>query len=128
MSFLWKSHEQLVMLHSAIFDRCASGILPSPSKSKSCPKLLSPREPSLTVVQVGMPVLGVVENMSGLQQSLQSFRFLLPGPNGAAQDVSEHVLKAVQASMPDSQVSCHITADYSGVAPSESKQQRNPLT
>ena len=57
-------------------------------------------------MQVGMPVLGVVENMSGLQQGLASFRFLLPGPDGAAQDVSAEVLKAVQASLPDSQVSC----------------------
>lgn len=71
---------------------------------------------TLTVVQVGMPVLGVVENMSGLQQSLQSFRFLLPGPNGAAQDVSEDVLKALRSSLPDSQVSWHTTAVCSGIA------------
>ena len=57
-------------------------------------------------LQVGMPVLGVVENMSGLQQGLTSFRFLLPGPDGAAQDVSGEVLKAVQTSLPNSQVSC----------------------
>ena len=51
-----------------------------------------------------MPVLGVVENMSGLQQSLSAFRFLLPGPDGAAQDVSEQVLQAVAVSLPGSQV------------------------
>ena len=50
-------------------------------------------------------MLGVVENMSGLQQSLAAFRFLIPGSDGAAQDVSEQVLQAVQASVPNSKVS-----------------------
>ena len=53
---------------------------PTPSRS-SCPP------------QTGIPVLGVVENMSGLRQPLAAFKFY--GPDGA--DISEAVLAAAAA-------------------------------
>ena len=36
------------------------------------------------VLQTDIPVLGVVENMAGLRQRVDAFRFTLPGVGGAA--------------------------------------------
>lgn len=42
--------------------------------------------------KVGLPVLGVVENMSGLQQKISEVKFTQSGADGAAQvDVTEKV-------------------------------------
>lgn len=49
----------------------------------------------LTGVQVGIPVLGVVENMSGLSQQVQHFKFFKPSSDGSQQDVTEQVLKSL---------------------------------
>lgn len=49
--------------------------------------------PCCAPAQTGIPVLGVVENMSGLRAPLSSFRFY--GPNG--EDVTEAVLTAAGA-------------------------------
>lgn len=43
--------------------------------------------------QVGIPVLGVVENMSGLSQQLDKFKFFRPGPDGSQQDVTDQVMQ-----------------------------------
>lgn len=57
--------------------------------------------------QVGIPVLGVVENMSGLSQQLDKFRFFNPGPDGSQQDVTEQVMQHLPAEL---QV-CYAPAD-----------------
>ena len=41
------------------------------------------------MLQTGIPVLGVVENMSGLRQALPAFRFLTP----AGKDITEALLQ-----------------------------------
>lgn len=43
--------------------------------------------------KVGIPVLGVVENMSGLSQQLDKFKFFSSGPDGTQQDVTEQLLQ-----------------------------------
>ena len=43
-------------------------------------------------LQVGIPVLGVVENMSGLSQHLHKFKFFSSEPDGTQQDVTEQLL------------------------------------
>lgn len=55
----------------------------------------------LNGLQVGIPVLGVVENMSGLSQQLHKFRFFSSGPDGTQQDVTEQLLNHLP---PDLQV------------------------
>ena len=50
-------------------------------------------------MQVGIPVLGVVENMSGLSQQLDRFRFFRPGPNGSQQDVTDQVMQHLPAEL-----------------------------
>jgi hypothetical protein len=45
------------------------------------------------LTQTGIPVLGVVENMSGLRQPLSSFKFYAPG----GQDITPAVLSAASA-------------------------------
>ncbi|KAL3136006.1 cytosolic Fe-S cluster assembly factor nbp35 [Trebouxia sp. C0010 RCD-2024] len=49
--------------------------------------------------KVGIPVLGVVENMSGLSQQLDKFRFFSPGPDGSQQDVTEQVMQHLPAEL-----------------------------
>lgn len=49
------------------------------------------------LLQVGMRVLGVVENMSGLQQAVSELRFL-DGSSGQQQDVTEQVLQLLRGS------------------------------
>ncbi|KAL3131467.1 cytosolic Fe-S cluster assembly factor nbp35 [Trebouxia sp. C0009 RCD-2024] len=49
--------------------------------------------------KVGIPVLGVVENMSGLSQQLDKFRFFSPGPNGSQQDVTDQVMQHLPAEL-----------------------------
>ena len=50
-------------------------------------------------LQVGIPVLGVVENMSGLSQQLDKFRFFSPGPDGSQQDVTQQVMQHLPAEL-----------------------------
>ena len=54
--------------------------------------------------QVGINVLGVVENMSGLRQPAAKFRFLAPQTSGGEQDVTEKVLAAIRQHVPEAQV------------------------
>ena len=62
--------------------------------------------PYLALLQVGIPVLGVVENMSGLSQQLDKFKFFRPGPNGSQQDVTDQVMQHLPAEL---QVMHHIS-------------------
>ena len=55
--------------------------------------------------QVGIPILGVVENMSGLRQPVSGFRFKALDGNGGEQDVTQQVLAALKQQLVD-QV-CH---------------------
>ena len=57
-------------------------------------------------LQVGIPVLGVVENMSGLSQQLQKFTFFSPGPDGTQQDVTQQVLQHLPAELQVSDAMC----------------------
>ncbi len=50
-------------------------------------------------MQVGIPVLGVVENMSGLSQQLHKFKFFTTSPDGAQQDVTQQVLQHLPAEL-----------------------------
>ena len=50
-------------------------------------------------MQVGIPVLGVVENMSGLSQQLHKFKFFSTRPDGAQQDVTQQVLQHLPAEL-----------------------------
>lgn len=50
-------------------------------------------------LQVGIPVLGVVENMSGLSQQLDKFRFFSPGAAGSQQDVTDQVMQHLPAEL-----------------------------
>lgn len=56
-------------------------------------------EAPAALVQVGIPVLGVLENMSGLSQQLDKFRFFRPGPNGSQQDVTDQVMQHLPAEL-----------------------------
>ncbi|KAJ8768310.1 hypothetical protein K2173_021250 [Erythroxylum novogranatense] len=51
--------------------------------------------------KVGVEVLGVVENMSGLCQSLTDFKFMKLTENGEQKDVSKEVLKLMQEKAPE---------------------------
>lgn len=51
------------------------------------------------LLQVGIPVLGVVENMSGLSQQLDKFKFFRPGPDGSQQDVTDQVMQHLPAEL-----------------------------
>eukprot|EP00897_Mesotaenium_endlicherianum_P007381 jgi/Mesen1/6671/ME000342S05761 len=50
--------------------------------------------------KVGLPVLGVVENMSGLQMPLSSFNFIQPTLEGSDEDVTEAVLTELRKVAP----------------------------
>jgi hypothetical protein len=50
-------------------------------------------------MQVGIPVLGVVENMSGLSQQLHKFKFFTTSADGAQQDVTQQVLQHLPAEL-----------------------------
>ena len=50
-------------------------------------------------MQVGIPVLGVVENMSGLSQQLHKFKFFTTSPDGTQQDVTQQVLQHLPAEL-----------------------------
>ncbi len=50
-------------------------------------------------MQVGIPVLGVVENMSGLSQQLHKFKFFTTSPDGAQQDVTQQLLQHLPAEL-----------------------------
>lgn len=68
--------------------------------SSLCATLCCPPTPTPTpyspALQTGIPVLGVVENMSGLHAPLPSFHFFGPG----GEDVTAAVLAAVQGVVP----------------------------
>uniref|UniRef100_A0A2P2JWF5 Cytosolic Fe-S cluster assembly factor NBP35 n=1 Tax=Rhizophora mucronata TaxID=61149 RepID=A0A2P2JWF5_RHIMU len=51
--------------------------------------------------KVGVEVLGVVENMSGLCQSLTEFRFMKLTENGEQQEVTEKVLEFMRVKAPE---------------------------
>ena len=53
--------------------------------------------PLLLLLQTGIPVLGVVENMSGLRQPLSAFKFWAPG----GQDITAAVLRAAATAAAD---------------------------
>jgi len=50
-------------------------------------------------MQVGIPVLGVVENMSGLSQQLHKFKFFTTSPDGTQQDVTQQLLQHLPAEL-----------------------------
>uniref|UniRef100_A0A0C9RIV0 Cytosolic Fe-S cluster assembly factor NBP35 n=1 Tax=Wollemia nobilis TaxID=56998 RepID=A0A0C9RIV0_9CONI len=50
--------------------------------------------------KVGIPVLGVIENMSGIQQPISSFIFKKIADNGEEDDVTEETLKSIQTHCP----------------------------
>lgn len=51
------------------------------------------------MAQVGIPVLGVVENMSGLSQQLDKFKFFSHMPDGTSQDVTQKLLEHLPAEL-----------------------------
>ncbi|KAJ7547523.1 hypothetical protein O6H91_08G089400 [Diphasiastrum complanatum] len=51
--------------------------------------------------KVGLPILGVVENMSGLQQPLASFEFKMVADDGEEKNVTKEVLEQLQTRCPD---------------------------
>ncbi|KAL8158541.1 hypothetical protein V2J09_000078 [Rumex salicifolius] len=51
--------------------------------------------------KVGIEVLGVVENMSGLSQRLSSFKFIKPTETGLQEDISEQVLACIKEKAPE---------------------------
>lgn len=51
--------------------------------------------------KVGLPVLGVVENMSGFHQPLTDFRFIKPSDDGAQNDVTQWVMEYVKEKAPE---------------------------
>ena len=50
-------------------------------------------------LQVGIPILGVVENMSGLRQQLHQFKFFSTDSDGSQQDVTQQVLQHLPAEL-----------------------------
>ena len=50
-------------------------------------------------LQVGIPILGVVENMSGLRQQLHEFKFFSTDSAGSQQDVTQQVLRHLPAEL-----------------------------
>lgn len=66
--------------------------------------------------KVGIQVLGVVENMSGLSQPLADFRFKKATEAGEQQDVTEWVLESLREKAPEllSLVACSEVFDNSG--------------
>ncbi|XXG62322.1 hypothetical protein AAC387_Pa05g0699 [Persea americana] len=66
--------------------------------------------------KVGIPVLGVVENMSGLRQSIADFRFTKVTQNGDENDATEWAMNYIQANAPEllSLVACTEVFDSSG--------------
>ncbi|CAM6095802.1 unnamed protein product [Calypogeia fissa] len=70
--------------------------------------ITTPQEVSLMDVRkeinfcktVGIPVLGVVENMSGLQQKLSNLRFKDVGEEGEEKDVTEYAIAELQKHAP----------------------------
>lgn len=66
--------------------------------------------------KVGIPVLGVVENMSGLQQTLDEFRFMKVAENGDESDATEWALNYIKTNAPDllPLVACTEVFDSSG--------------
>lgn len=51
--------------------------------------------------KVGVPVLGVVENMSGLCQALSDFKFMRTMETGKQEDVTEEVIQQMKEKAPD---------------------------
>jgi Mrp family chromosome partitioning ATPase len=51
----------------------------------------------LLCLQVGIRVLGVVENMSGFQQKLGAFTFRQAGADGLQEDVTEKVRELLRS-------------------------------
>ncbi|KAL3829523.1 hypothetical protein ACJIZ3_018325 [Penstemon smallii] len=51
--------------------------------------------------KVGLPVLGVVENMSGLCQPLTDFKFLSMNENGEQKDMTEWVITCLKEKFPE---------------------------
>ncbi|KAL5991168.1 cytosolic Fe-S cluster assembly factor nbp35 [Asimina triloba] len=66
--------------------------------------------------KVGIPVLGVVENMSGLQQPVTDFKFMKAMEAGDETDVTEWALNYIKANAPEllSLVACSEVFDSSG--------------
>lgn len=66
--------------------------------------------------KVGIRVLGVVENMSGLRQPISDMRFLKLNETGDENDVTELVLKCIRSNAPEllSVISCSEVFDVTG--------------
>ncbi|RWR83782.1 cytosolic Fe-S cluster assembly factor NBP35-like protein [Cinnamomum micranthum f. kanehirae] len=66
--------------------------------------------------KVGIPVLGVVENMSGLRQSIADFKFTKVTHNGDENDATEWAMNYIKANAPEllSLVACTEVFDSSG--------------
>ncbi|CAL9131857.1 unnamed protein product [Musa textilis] len=66
--------------------------------------------------KVGIRVLGVVENMSGMRQSITDFRFVKSNETGDETDVTEWALSYIRSSAPEllSVIACSEVFDSSG--------------
>ncbi|XP_074591794.1 cytosolic Fe-S cluster assembly factor NBP35 [Curcuma longa] len=66
--------------------------------------------------KVGIPVLGVVENMSGLRQPISDMRFLKLNETGDENDVTEWALRYISSNAPEllSVISCSEVFDATG--------------
>lgn len=51
--------------------------------------------------KVGLPVLGVVENMSGLCQSLSEFKFMTKNDIGEQKDITESIIATIREKAPE---------------------------
>ena len=61
--------------------------------------------PTSFLQQVGLPILGVVENMSGLRHRLGDFSFMRrDGPGGAERDATAEVLELLRSAAPGLEV------------------------
>lgn len=76
--------------------------------------------------KVGIPILGVVENMSGLQQSVEDCRFV-DTSSGQAVDVTEKALQALQQALPNmGTLQLHATVSMMGFAKGVFSYRRKP--
>ncbi|KFK39308.1 hypothetical protein AALP_AA3G227700 [Arabis alpina] len=66
--------------------------------------------------KVGVPVLGVVENMSGLSQPLMDFKFMKLAETGSSIDVTQDLISCIRANAPEllNVVACSEVFDSSG--------------
>jgi len=85
-------------------------------------------------VKVGLPVLGVVENMSELRLKLSSFRFYdyssAVGSKGEPEDCTEKTLALIREKVPDLEqlvLSTQVLSNASGGAEAMAKQMQVPF-